>query len=76
MVYVDATDATEEASFAIAGLAPTRTRGPGALESLVEVIASDESAPEDIGGVNPVTCSAMVARGVEYTLEAKCPSVC
>ena len=49
---------TEPASdLAAAGVAPTRTKGPGALESLVEVMLRvDELAVSDPGGVNPVTC--------------------
>ena len=60
---VEAMETTDEASVAAtAGLAPTRTRGPGALESLVdEVIAKDERFSEDPGGVNPVTWSAMLS---------------
>ena len=40
---------------AIARYATTRTSGPTKLESLVEVIAKDDSGWEDAGGVNPVT---------------------
>ena len=52
---------TEPASdLAAAGAALTLTKGPGALESLVEVMLRDDVlAVSDPGGVNLVTCSAI-----------------
>ena len=52
---------TEPASdLATAGAALTLTKGPGALESLVEVmLREDVLAVSDPGGVSPVTCSAI-----------------
>ena len=61
---------------ATAGLAPTRTKGPGALESLVEVMLRvDELAVSDPGGVDPVTCSAIFPE-VWGTLRARAPERC
>jgi hypothetical protein len=47
----DATDMVSPGSIGILGRAG---RGPGALESLDVVIASDEDGSDDPGGVNPV----------------------
>ena len=56
-------ETADEASVAAtAGLAPTRTKGPRTLESLVDdVIAKDEWFSDDPEGVNPVTWSPMVS---------------
>ena len=60
---------TEPASdLATAGVGPTRTKGPEALESLVQVILRvDELAVSDPGGVNPVTCSAIFPEVLEHS---------
>ena len=44
---------------ATAGAPPTRTKGPGALESLVEVMLRVDEWVSEPGGVNPVTWSAI-----------------
>ena len=68
---------TEPASdLAAAGAALTLTKGPGALESLVEVmLREDVLAVSDPGGVNPVTCSA-ICPGVWGTLRARALECC
>ena len=64
---VDAKDLTEVASsvrLPAAAMAGMAGRGPGTLESEVEVIASDaEVSPDDPGGEKPVP--AMIALAVE-----------
>ena len=77
IVSVEAIETTDEVSVAAtAGLAPTRTKGPRALESLVDdVIAKDEWFSEDPGGVNPVTWSAMLSEVWAHTQDTR-PEMC
>ena len=77
MESVETIEYTEPASdLAAAGAALTLTKGPGALESLVEVmLREDVLAVSDPGGVNPVTCSAIFP-GVWGTLRARALECC